>query len=84
MDRTRKLVYAVKVHTAGGREGAARSNDGRLNAKLSTQGNPEQLFPAGCSARSKSAMRIAQWTHSGGFGFPEPRPLGSRSDASHR
>jgi hypothetical protein len=28
MDRTDKVVYSAKVHTAGGREGAAQSDDG--------------------------------------------------------
>ena len=65
MDRTDKVVYSAKVHTAGGREGAAQSDDGRLNIKLSSPGscgagtNPEQLFAAGWSACFEGAMGIA-------------------------
>jgi Ohr subfamily peroxiredoxin len=53
------------VHTTGGRDGAARSSDGRLDVKLATPGgpgsgtNPEQLFAAGWSACFTSAMRLA-------------------------
>ncbi|OHT20582.1 organic hydroperoxide resistance protein [Edaphosphingomonas haloaromaticamans] len=60
-----KTLYTAKVHTTGGREGAARSSDGRLDVKLSTPGapgigtNPEQLFAAGWSACFEGAMGIA-------------------------
>jgi Ohr subfamily peroxiredoxin len=59
-----KLLYMAKVHTTGGREGAAQSSDGHLEVKLSTPGtagagtNPEQLFAAGWSACFLSAMKI--------------------------
>jgi osmotically inducible protein OsmC len=65
MVRTDKVVYTDKVHTAGGREGAAQSDDGRLDIKLSSPGsrgsgtNPEQLFAAGWSACFEGAMGIA-------------------------
>lgn len=62
-----KVLYTAKVHTTGGREGASRSSDGRLELKLSTPGtagkgtNPEQLFAAGWSACFEGAMaRAAQ------------------------
>lgn len=45
-----KLLYTGKVKTTGGREGASKSADGRLDVNLSTPGsgtNPEQLFAAG-------------------------------------
>lgn len=52
-----KILYTGKTHTtAGGRNGSARSSDGRLDVRLSTPGtagagtNPEQLFAAGWSA----------------------------------
>ncbi|MEX2743943.1 organic hydroperoxide resistance protein [Rhizobium mongolense] len=51
-----KVVYTGKTHTTGGRDGASRSSDGRLDIKLSPPGstgagtNPEQLFAAGWSA----------------------------------
>lgn len=59
-----KVLYTAKLHTTGGREGAARSSDGRLEAKLSTPGgpgagtNPEQLLAAGWSACYLSALGL--------------------------
>jgi osmotically inducible protein OsmC len=53
-----KRLYTAKVHTTGGREGASRSSDGRLDIQLSNPGaagngtNPEQLFAAGQPASS--------------------------------
>ena len=60
-----KVLYTAKVHTTGGREGAAHSSDGRLDMKLSSPGtagsgsNPEQLFAAGWSACFEGAMGLA-------------------------
>jgi Ohr subfamily peroxiredoxin len=60
-----KALYTAKTHTTGGRDGASRSSDGRLEVKLSLPGgpgtgtNPEQMFAAGWSACFMSAMRIA-------------------------
>ena len=60
-----KVLYTAKTHTTGGREGASRSSDGRLDIKLSSPGtagtgtNPEQLFAAGWSACFEGAMGIA-------------------------
>jgi Ohr subfamily peroxiredoxin len=57
-----KVLYTAKLHTVGGREGAARSSDGRLDVKFSAPGgpvagtNPEQLFAAGFSACYEGAM----------------------------
>ncbi len=57
-----KVLYTAKIHTTGGRDGAARSSDGRLDIKLSSPGakgngtNPEQLFAAGWSACFLSAI----------------------------
>ncbi|MHA4847243.1 organic hydroperoxide resistance protein [Flavitalea antarctica] len=62
---TKKVHYTGKTHTTGGRDGAARSSDGRLDIKLDTPGtsgtgtNPEQLFAVGWSACFMGAMRIA-------------------------
>jgi lipoyl-dependent peroxiredoxin len=60
-----KLLYTAKAHTTGGRDGASRSSDGRLDIKLSVPEemggkgqpatNPEQLFAAGWSACFMSA-----------------------------
>jgi Ohr subfamily peroxiredoxin len=59
-----KVLYTAKAHTTGGRDGASRTDDGRLDVKLSTPGtpgggtNPEQLFAAGWSACFIGAMRV--------------------------
>src|SRR5687768_14927102 len=64
MTRIEKVLYTGKTHTTGGRDGASRSSDGRLDIKLSSPGtpgsgtNPEQLFAAGWSACFLSAIRI--------------------------
>ncbi len=60
-----KALYTAKVHTTGGRDGASRSSDGRLDIKHSSPGgpgtgtNPEQLFAAGWSACFEGAMGLA-------------------------
>jgi Ohr subfamily peroxiredoxin len=72
MTQQGKTLYTGKTHTTGGRDGAARSDDGRLDVKLSSPGsagsgtNPEQLFAAGWSAcfigaigHAARAMKIA-------------------------
>jgi len=62
MTRIENVLYTGKVHTTGGREGQAHSDDGRLDLKLSAPGskgagtNPEQLFAAGWSACFIGAM----------------------------
>lgn len=65
MNKISNLVYTGRVHTTGGREGAARSDDDRLNVALTTPGgagegtNPEQLLAAGWSGCFLSAIQIA-------------------------
>ena len=66
MSRVEKPLYTARVHTTGGRDGgAALSDDGRLDIRLSVPGtpgtgtNPEQLFAAGWSACFEGAMGIA-------------------------
>jgi osmotically inducible protein OsmC len=65
MSQLEKVLYTAQVHTTGGRDGAARSSDGRLDVKLSSPGtsgsgtNPEQLFAAGWSACFLGAMGVA-------------------------
>lgn len=65
MTHVEKILYTAKTHTTGGRDGASRSSDGRLDVKLSTPGaagngtNPEQLFAAGWSACFIGAMGVA-------------------------
>jgi len=59
-----KVLYTGKVHITGGRDGAAKSEDGRLNINLSSPGgpgngsNPEQLLAAGWSACFIGAMKL--------------------------
>ncbi|MEZ5607849.1 MAG: organic hydroperoxide resistance protein [Burkholderiaceae bacterium] len=58
-----KVLYTARAHTTGGRDGASRTDDGRLDIKLSSPGtsgtgtNPEQLFAAGYSACFIGAMK---------------------------
>lgn len=66
MTLSTKILYTGKTHTtSGGRDGSARSDDGRLDIKLSSPGskgegtNPEQLFAAGWSACFIGAMGLA-------------------------
>ncbi|MBB3264892.1 Ohr subfamily peroxiredoxin [Azospirillum sp. OGB3] len=66
MPQLTKVIYTGRTRTsAGGRDGTARSDDGRLNIALSSPGssgggtNPEQLFAAGWSACFIGAMNIA-------------------------
>lgn len=60
---SKKVLYTASVSVSGGRDGAAKSNDGRLDIKLSSPGtsgkgtNPEQLFAAGWSACFIGAMK---------------------------
>jgi Ohr subfamily peroxiredoxin len=65
MTQIEKVLYTAKAHTTGGRDGASRTSDGRLDIKLSSPGapgegtNPEQLFAAGWSACFLGAMGVA-------------------------
>ncbi|MEG0537815.1 MAG: organic hydroperoxide resistance protein [Comamonas sp.] len=58
-----KVLYTAHAHTTGGREGASRTNDGKLDIQLSPPGgsgagtNPEQLFAAGYSACFIGALK---------------------------
>lgn len=65
MSSTDKVLYTGRTHTTGGRDGAARSSDGRLDVNLTSPGapgngtNPEQLFAAGWSACFIGAIGLA-------------------------
>lgn len=60
-----KVLYTAKTHTIGGREGSAKSSDGKLDIQLTPPGlngkgtNPEQLFAAGWSACYIGALGLA-------------------------
>lgn len=63
MTKLDKVTYTAKAHTTGGRDGASRSDDGRLDVRLSPPGgsgtgtNPEQLFATGYSACFLGALK---------------------------
>ena len=63
MNKLDKVLYTAKAHTTGGRDGQSKTDDGRLDVKLSPPGtpgngtNPEQLFAAGYSACFIGAMK---------------------------
>src|SRR4026209_2857032 len=63
MTQVEKVLYTAKTHTTGGRDGASRTSDGRLDVKLSSPGtsgtNPEQLFAPGWSACFRGALGVA-------------------------
>ncbi|WP_027803505.1 organic hydroperoxide resistance protein [Paraburkholderia dilworthii] len=65
MNLSEKVLYTGKTHTTGGRDGASRSSDGRLDIKLGSPGasmagtNPEQMLAAGWSACFIGAMGLA-------------------------
>ena len=65
MSSSTKVLYTGKTHTTGGRDGASRSSDGRLDVKLGSPGasatgtNPEQMLAAGWSACFIGAMGLA-------------------------
>lgn len=68
MNVLKNVAYTAKATATGGREGAAKSDDGRLDLTLSTpkglggddgQGtNPEQLFAAGYAACFIGALKV--------------------------
>jgi len=67
MSQHSPVLYTAKTTTTGGRSGQSRSDDNRLDVKLSLPGapgngtNPEQLFAAGWSACFIGAMQhVAQ------------------------
>lgn len=63
---SRKVEYTGKAHTTGGRDGGvSKTDDGRLDIKLTFPGtpgtgtNPEQLLAAGWSACFLTNIKIA-------------------------
>ncbi|MBK1659631.1 organic hydroperoxide resistance protein [Paracraurococcus ruber] len=65
MSAQERLLYTARTRTTGGRDGASRSDDGRLEVRLSMPGtrgagtNPEQLFAAAWSACFEGAVAVA-------------------------
>ncbi|WDE10159.1 organic hydroperoxide resistance protein [Thalassomonas haliotis] len=68
MNTLNQVLYTAKATATGGREGSAKSDDGRLNLALSTPKglggddgagtNPEQLFAAGYAACFIGALKV--------------------------
>jgi osmotically inducible protein OsmC len=69
MSNQPEVLYTAEATATGGREGHARTSDGRLEVDLDVPSemggtggpgtNPEQLFAAGYAACFQSALRIA-------------------------
>ncbi|NOU50967.1 organic hydroperoxide resistance protein [Pseudoalteromonas sp. JBTF-M23] len=68
MNQLQSIAYSAHATATGGREGTAKSNDGRLDVTLSTPKglggddgkgtNPEQLFAAGYAACFIGALKF--------------------------
>ena len=77
MTKLEKVLYTAKSHVTGGRDGAAKTDDGRLEVKLSSPGtagtgtNPEQLFASGYAACFIGAMKAV----GGKIGIPVPQDV---------
>ena len=84
MTQIEKVLYTARVRTTGGRDGASRNSDGRLDVKLSNPGaagggtNPEQLFAAGWSACFMSAIGLA--AAQGKVALPADRAIDAEVD----
>ena len=84
MSTIQKVLYTAKTHTTGGRDGASRTSDGRLDVRLSNPGaaggatNPEQLFAAGWSACFMSAIGLAAAQRK--VALPADRTIGAEVD----
>lgn len=87
MIKIEKILYTGRTHTAGGREGSARSHDGRLQIKLTPPGapgngtNPEQLFAASWSACFIGALRHA--SNARKIEFPAEASVDAEVDLGH-
>src|SRR3569832_1652080 len=63
MNKLEKTLYTARVHTTGGRDGNSKSDDGKLEVRLTPPAangpgtNPEQLFAAGYSACYIGALK---------------------------
>lgn len=87
MITVRKILHSGKTCTTGGRDGAARSDDGRLDIRLSPPGapgtgtNPEQLFAACWSACFIGALRHASLARK--IEFPSDASVIAEVDLGH-
>jgi Ohr subfamily peroxiredoxin len=82
-----KVLYTGRTYTKGGREGSARSHDGRLDIRLSPPGapgggtNPEQLLGAGWSSSLIGALRHA--SHARRIPFPSGAAIAAEVSLIH-
>ncbi|WP_438301462.1 organic hydroperoxide resistance protein [Pseudomonas sp. NMS19W] len=82
-----KTLYTAQTCTTGGREGTARSHDGRLDLRLSPPGapgtgtNPEQLFAVCWSACFLGSLRHA--CNARRIGFPANAGVEAQVDLMH-
>ncbi|TBR39376.1 organic hydroperoxide resistance protein [Dyella terrae] len=87
MITVRKILHSGKTFTTGGRDGMSRSDDGRLDIRLSPPGapgegpHPEQLFAACWSACFIGALRHA--AHARKIGFPPEASVEAEVDLGH-
>jgi|SRR5579859_5186 len=87
MITVRKILHSGKTYTTGGRDGMARSDDGRLDVRLSPPGapgdgtNPEQLFAACWSACFMGSLRHAARARK--IGFPADASVIAEVDLGH-
>jgi len=82
-----KILYSGHTRTTGGREGAGKSLDGRLDLSLSPPGtpgtgtNPEQLLGIGWSASLVSSLRHA--CNARKISFPSDTAIDAHIDLGH-
>jgi Ohr subfamily peroxiredoxin len=87
MISVRKILHTGRTHAVGGRDGHARSDDGRLDVLLTPPGapgdgvHPEQLFAACWSASFISALRHA--SHARRIAFPAGASVLAEVDLGH-
>ena len=87
MRTTDKVLHTGRSYTTGGREGAARTLDGRLDITFSPPGapgngvNPEQLLAMGWSACLLGTLRHAAYARK--LEFPADAAITAEVDLGH-
>ena len=85
MEKLDKVLYTARVHTTGGRDGNSKSDDGKLEVRLTPPAmngpgtNPEQLFAAGYSACYIGAMKAV----AGKMKLTLPADLAVNAEVNH-
>lgn len=81
------VLYSGQTYTTGGRSGAVRSHDGKLDVRLSPPGapgegtNPEQLLAAGWSSSLIGTLRHASQAHR--IPFPSDAAIAAEVSLAH-